>query len=126
MKSSSYDMHLISPHSFLTRNQNAQANDTNERPPHLCGLVLDCLPTLAYPLKNVLPVLVELELGDDDFRWSNADWDRLTVGLLAGDTLDVDDIFQTVDGSDLALTTFVGATGDENLVVLADWDGADL
>jgi len=38
----------------------------------------------------------------------------------------VDDIFEAVDGDDLALTALVGATGDENLVVLADWDGADL
>jgi hypothetical protein len=31
-----------------------------------------------------------------------------------------------VDGDDAALTTFIGATGDENFVVFADRDGADL
>lgn len=49
-----------------------------------------------------------------------------TGGLVAGDALDVDDVFQTVDGDDLALAALVGATDDGDLVVLADGDGADL
>lgn len=77
-------------------------------------------------LDDVLTVLVELELGDLDLGGSDADWDGLAVGLLAGDALNVDDIFETVDGGDLALTALVGATLDDNLVVLADGNGADL
>ena len=77
-------------------------------------------------LEDVLSVLVELDLGDDDLGGGDAGGDGLSVGLLAGDTLDVDEVLETVDGGDLALTALVGATGDENLVVLADWDGADL
>jgi hypothetical protein len=38
----------------------------------------------------------------------------------------VDDIFEAVHGGDLALTALVGAALDDNLVVLADGDGADL
>lgn len=50
----------------------------------------------------------------------------MSVGLLAADTLDVDDIFQSVDGGDLSLTSLVGATSDDDLVVLAEGNGADL
>lgn len=50
----------------------------------------------------------------------------MTVGLLAADTLDVHDVFETVDGGDLALATLVGAPFDDDLVVLADGNGADL
>lgn len=77
-------------------------------------------------LDDVLTVLVELELGDFDLRGSDADGDGLAVGLFAGDALNVDNIFETVDGGDFALATLVGATLDDDLVVLADGDGADL
>ena len=50
----------------------------------------------------------------------------LAGGLLAGDTLDVDDVLETVDGGDLALLVLVRATDDEDLVVFADGDAADL
>lgn len=50
----------------------------------------------------------------------------MTVGLLACDTLDVDEVLETVDGGDLALTALVGATDNGDLVVLADGEGADL
>ena len=52
--------------------------------------------------------------------------DRLARRLLFDDALDVDDVFETVDGSDLALTTFVGASHDKDFVVFSDGDGADL
>jgi hypothetical protein len=38
----------------------------------------------------------------------------------------VNDVLQTVDGGDLALTALVGAAHDGDLVVLAEGDGADL
>ena len=55
-----------------------------------------------------------------------AQWDGLAGGLVADNTLDVDDVLETVDGGDLALTSLVGATDDGDLVILADWDRADL
>lgn len=56
----------------------------------------------------------------------DADGDRLPVYLLPGDALDVDDVFQTVDRNNLAFTTLERATGDDDLVVLANGDGTDL
>lgn len=55
-----------------------------------------------------------------------AQGNALAVGLLAGDTLNVDNVFETVDGGDLALTALVGTTDNGNLVILADGDAADL
>lgn len=77
-------------------------------------------------LQDVLTVLVELELGDDDLGWVDANWDGLAGGLLADDALDVHDVLETVHGGDLALTALVGSTHNGNLIILADWDGADL
>jgi hypothetical protein len=51
---------------------------------------------------------------------------RLTRRLLLNNTLDVYDVLETVDGSDLALTALVGASDNEDFVILSDWDGADL
>jgi hypothetical protein len=55
-----------------------------------------------------------------------ADGDRLAGGLVLGDTLDVDDIFETVDGDDLAFATLVGASDYGDFVVLSDGDRSDL
>lgn len=62
------------------------------------------LPTL--PLQNRVPVLVDLEFRDLHLAWVDADGDRLSVYLLSGDALDVDDVFQAVNGNDLAFTAF--------------------
>ena len=67
-----------------------------------------------------------MELGDDAVGGGDAEGNGLAVGLLANNTLDVDDVLQTVDGGDLALTALVGATDNGDLVVLAEGDGADL
>ena len=37
--------------------------------------LLDKLTTFAYPLQDLLPVLVRLYLGDDNFTWVNANGD---------------------------------------------------
>lgn len=50
----------------------------------------------------------------------------MAVGLLTGDTLDVDEVLETVDGGDLALTALVGTADNGDLVVLADGKSADL
>ena len=76
--------------------------------------------------KDVLTVLVELELGDDDLGRVDAERDGLAGGLVAGDTLNVDDVLETVDGGDLALAALVAAADDGDFVVFADGDGADL
>jgi len=76
--------------------------------------------------QDVLTVLVELEAGDDDVGGVDAERDGLAVGLVAGDALNVDDVLETVDGGDLALTALVGATDDHDLVVLSDGDGTDV
>ena len=54
------------------------------------------------------------------------DGSGLTVGLLPGDTLNVDDVLLTVHLDNLALTASVLATNNNNLVVLADWHALDL
>lgn len=92
----------------------------------LGALLLVGLTALANTLEDLLAVLVRLELGDDNLAWGDADGDRLAVGLLAGDTLDLDEILEAVDGGDLALTALVGAADDGDFVVLADGDGSDL
>lgn len=50
----------------------------------------------------------------------------LAGSLVAGDTLDVDDVLETIHGGDLTLAALVGATNDGDLVVLADGDAANL
>ena len=77
-------------------------------------------------LEEALTVLVELELGDDDVAGVDAEGDRGTGGLLAGDTLDVDNVLEAVHRGDLTLLVLVGATDNLDLVVLADGDAADL
>ena len=77
-------------------------------------------------LQDLLPILIQLHLRDLDFAGRNADRDALAVALLAGDTLDVDDVLEAVDGGDLAFAAFVAATLDDYLVVLADGNCADL
>ena len=100
----------------------------NLNPPktHLSGLALDGLTTLGDPGKDLLAILVEVELGDDDVGGGDGDGDGLAVGLLAGDTLDVDTVLETVDGGDTAGLSLVGAPSNDHLIVLADGDGADL
>lgn len=74
---------------------------------HLVRLCLNRLPAVADALQNLLPVLVELELGDLALGRRDANGYCLAVGLFARDALDVDDVFETVDGGDLALAALV-------------------
>ena len=77
-------------------------------------------------LEDVLAVLVELELGDDDVAGVDAEGHALARRLLARHALDVDDVFEAVHRRDLALLVLVGAADDQDLVVLANGDAADL
>ncbi len=77
-------------------------------------------------LEKILAVLVHVNLGDNNLGGVDADGNGGTVGLLAVDTLNVDDPLAAVDLDNLALATLEGATDDHDLVVLADGDGAGL
>ena len=70
--------------------------------------------------------MVHLYLGDADLAGVDADGDGGTVGTLGGDLVEVDDILLTVDSSDLALLSGVAATDNDDLVVLADGETADV
>jgi hypothetical protein len=56
----------------------------------------------------------------------DAEGHGLAGGLVAGDTLNVDDVFEAVHRGDLALLVLVEAADNGDLVVLADGDAADL
>jgi hypothetical protein len=77
-------------------------------------------------LKDGLTVLVELELGDDDVAGVDTEGYGLAGSLLAGDTLNVDNIFETVNGGNFALLLLVETTDDHDLVILADGDAANV
>jgi hypothetical protein len=101
----------------------------NVKPPHkthLRGLALNGLTTLGDPGKDLLAILVEVKLGDDDVGGGDGNGNGLAVGLLAGDTLDVDDVLETVHGGDATGLSLAGTAGNDNLIVLAERDGADL
>jgi len=91
--------------------------------PHPLGLRF---PSLPQPLKYTLTILIRLQLGNLHLAGRDAEGHALAVALLAGDALDVDDVFEAVDGDDFALAAFVGAARDEDFVVFADGDRADL
>lgn len=78
------------------------------------------------PLQNLLPVLVRLDLSDLEIRGRDTDGNTLAVTLLTGDALDVDDVFEAVDGDDFAFAAFVAAAFDDYFVVFADGQRADL
>lgn len=56
----------------------------------------------------------------------NTERDRSTGRLLANDTLNVNDVLETVDRGDLSLTSLVGTTDNSDLVILSDWNGTNL
>ena len=88
-------------------------------------LLLD-LATVLDTFQNALPVLIELQLGDNNLRGVNANWDRLAGGFVLGDSLDMDDIFQTIDGGDFSFAALVGASDNEDFIVFADRDRSNL
>lgn len=92
----------------------------------LGSLLLGLLTALADPGQDVLSVFVELQLGYDNFAWVDADWDRLAVRLFSGDSLDMDEVLQSVDRGDLAFTAFLGPSNNGDFVVLSNWDTSDL
>ena len=88
--------------------------------------LLHLLPSLRRALQNLLPVLIQLQLGDLDLAGRNANRHALAVALLPRHALDVNHVLEAVDARDLALTALVAAALDDDLVVFADGDRADL
>ena len=82
--------------------------------------------SLANSLQDAVPILVYFQLRYSHFTWRYSQRYALPVALLAHDTLDVDDVFETVDGCDFALAAFVGPAGDYDFIVFADGDRANL
>ena len=64
-----------------------------------------------------------MQLGNHDLGGVNSDGDGGTVGSLAVQALDVDNVLLSVDLDDLAFTAnvVVVAANNLNFVVLADW-----
>ena len=56
----------------------------------------------------------------------NSNVDSLTIGLIAGDTLDVDAPLLPVHARHLALAVVVVPADDHDLVVPTDWQGTDV
>ena len=77
-------------------------------------------------LKDVLSVLVQLQLGDLHLGGVNTDLGRRAVDLLASEALDVDDPLLSVDFHDLALLALVAAAQHLHLITLHDGHGTDL
>ncbi|CAL3962366.1 unnamed protein product [Diplocarpon coronariae] len=77
-------------------------------------------------LQYALAVLVDLQLGNDHLGWVDTEGDGLARGLLLHDTLDVDDILETIDRGDLAFAALVGPSNDGDFIILSDGDRADL
>ena len=80
------------------------------------------LPSLSDPLQYVFPVLVKLQLRDNNFARVDSNRDALPIGFLTRYTLDMDDVFEAVDGGYGAISAFVGAANNSHFVVFADWD----
>lgn len=97
--------------------------------PDLLRSALALLRLLAFatlPLQDGLSISVEFQLADDDLRGVDSDWDRLEIGLLIGNTLDVNDIFETIHRCDLALLALVTSADNGYLIVLADGYASNL
>merc|ERR1711865_22910 len=66
-------------------------------------LLVSILGVLA--IQDSTTILVELQLRDHNIGWVDTDIDSGTVALLAGDTLDVDNVLLAVHLDHLALTS---------------------
>jgi len=82
------------------------------------------LPVLA--LKDCPTILVELDRLDDNVARVNANGRGGAVGLVTMDTVDVDHPLLPVDLGNLALSSLVLSPHNQDLVVLADREGAHI
>lgn len=72
------------------------------------------------------PVLVQLDVDDNNVARVDANGDAGAIRLVALHTVDMDHPLLPVDLGDLSLTTFVLSPDNPDLVVFADRDGAGL
>src|SRR6266487_2958610 len=84
------------------------------------------LPSFTYAVQNALTVFIQLQLGDDNFGRMNTDRHALAIGFFTGYSLDMHDVFKSVDARDFTLATLVGPPNYGYLVIFADWYRADL
>ena len=75
--------------------------------------------TIVYPGPN-LPILVELDGGDNDVAGVDADGGARAIRLVPLHTVDMDDPLLAVNLGDLALTTLELSSNNSDLVVFAD------
>ena len=94
--------------------------------PSKCLLLIPPLSLSLSPLRNplqyVLTVLIKLQLRNNDLAGMDTDGNALAIGFLARYSLDVDDVFEAVDGGDGAFAAFVRTADYGDFVVFADWD----
>ncbi|GMS86274.1 hypothetical protein PENTCL1PPCAC_8449, partial [Pristionchus entomophagus] len=76
-------------------------------------------------LDDLLSVVVELQLGDSDVGGVDSDVDGRSVRLLTDDLVNVDDELLAVHAHDASRVALVVTTGDGNLIVHSDGNGAD-
>lgn len=72
------------------------------------------------------PVLVQLDVDDDNVARVDANGDARTVRLVALNTVDMDHPLLPVNLGNFAFTTLVLPSDNPDLVVFADGDGAGL
>ena len=77
-------------------------------------------------VQDSLSGLVKSQLGDDAVGSIKTDINILTIGLLLGATLNVDNVFLSVDSGDLTLGTFKFTSGDHDFVISYDGHGSDV
>ena len=68
------------------------------------------------------PVLVQLEVDNDNVAWVDANGDGGTIGLVALDTVYVNNPLLAVDLGDLSFPALVLAPDNSDFVILADRD----
>merc|ERR1719199_925688 len=87
--------------------------------------VFTFLYTSVLPVQECLPILVELELRDHNLGRVDANGHGLTVGLVPGDSFNMNAPLLAVDLCHLALTVVKMATNNHNLVIPSDWQRAN-
>ena|SRR6185437_6870 len=74
----------------------------------------------------ILPVLIHLDVGDNNIAGVDSDRNRCTIRLVPLDTIYVNDPFLAVDLCHFALTTSIFATNDSDFIVFSDGKGTAL
>jgi hypothetical protein len=78
------------------------------------------LDALVENLYYTSPVLVQLDSSDNDIAGMHADRRGRSVGLVALNTVDMDDPFFAVNLRNFSLTSFVFAPDNTNFIVFAN------